>query len=68
MAGKIFYRTRRVVEDGQKKPRYRVVAVSEVNIRIYAQHLRKCEIEQIAQEVGADLVPLRSGAKHAATP
>jgi len=68
MAGKIFYRERRKVEDGEKKPRYKVVAVADIQLKIYAEHLRKSELEHIAQELGADLVELRRGPKHQATP
>ena len=64
MAAKIFYRERTKVKDGAKTPRYRIVAVSEVNLKIYANHLRKGELEHIAEELAADLVPLRSGPKH----
>ena len=64
MPGKIFYRTRRKAHDGEKKPRYRITAVADVNLKVYADHLRKCELEHIAQDLGADLVELRRGPKH----
>ena len=64
MAGKIFYRERRIIKDGEKKPRYRVTGVFGVDLKIYTDHLRKSELEHIAQEVGADLVALRRGPKH----
>jgi hypothetical protein len=64
MAGKIFYRERVKIQDGAKTPRYRVIAVSEANLKIYGDHLRKCELEHIAEELGAELIPLRSGPKH----
>ena len=65
MAGKIFYRERIKVQDGAKTPRYRIVAVSGVDLKIYATHLRKCELDHIAEELGADLIALRTGPKHA---
>lgn len=65
MAGKIFYRERVKVQDGAKTPRFRVIAVTGADLKVYANHLRKCELEQIAAEVGAELIRLRSGAKHA---
>jgi hypothetical protein len=43
MSGKIFCRERRKVKDGEKKPRFRVVAVSDCNLKIYSDHLRLCE-------------------------
>jgi hypothetical protein len=64
MSGKVFYKERRKVKDGEKKARYRVVAVSDCNLKIYTDHLRKSELEHIAEEVGADLTLLRRGPKH----
>lgn len=64
MAGKIFYRTRRKSQDGEKKPRFRVTAVANLDLKVYADHLRKSELEHIAEALGADLVELRRGPKH----
>jgi hypothetical protein len=64
MAGKIFYRERTKLQDGAKTPRFRVVAVSGVDLKVYGTHLRKSELKHIAQEVGADLVELERGPKH----
>ena len=61
MAGKIFYRERRKVKDGEKKPRFRMVGVSDCNLKIYTKHLRLSELEQIAEETGAELISLRHG-------
>ena len=61
MAGKIFYRVRTKVGEGEKKPRFRIVAVADVNLKIFGQHLRKSELDQIAEAVGAELVLLKSG-------
>lgn len=61
MAGKIFYRERRVTKEGEKKPRFRVLAVSDMNLKIYAKHLRMSELEHLAQECNAALVLLRKG-------
>ena len=58
MAGKIFYRERLKVGEGEKKPRFNLVAVSDINLKIHVKHLRKKELEQIAAAVGADLVQL----------
>jgi hypothetical protein len=63
MAGKIFYRERRKISDGEKKPRFRVVAVSGVDLKIYADHLRLSELKHIAEALDAELVQLRSGEK-----
>ncbi len=59
MAGKIFYRERTKVGKGEKKPRFRMVAAADMNIKIYVEHLRRSELEQIAQSVGAELVLLK---------
>lgn len=58
MAGKIFYRVRTKAKEGSRTPRYRIVAVSGLDLKIYGEHLRKKEIEQIAKETGAQLVAL----------
>ena len=58
MPGKIFYRERRKVDEGEKKPRFNLVAVADVDLRIHVKHLRRSELEQIAQAVGAELIQL----------
>ncbi len=63
MAGMIFYRERRKVSEGEKKPRFKLVAVSGADVRFYGDHLRKKELEQIAGAIGAELVLLTHGAK-----
>ncbi len=57
---KIFVRERRKVQDGEKKPRYRVVGVSGGDIKIYVKHMRKNELKQIATDTGAEVVYLAS--------
>jgi len=61
MAGKIFYRERRKVSDGEKKPRFRVVGVADCNLKVYTDHLRFSELEHMAEAIGAELVGLRKG-------
>lgn len=60
MAGKIFYRERNKIGTKEKKPRFKLVAVADVNITFYADHLRKKELEEIAASVGADLILLKA--------
>ncbi len=67
MAGQIFYRERLKAKDGAKSPRYRVVAVSGVDLKVYGNHFRKTELEQIAKTVKAELVVLHRGSKHPET-
>jgi len=59
----IFVRQRRKVEKGEKKPRFRVVGVAGTDLKLYVDHVRKRELEQIAQATGAQLVFLESGSK-----
>ena len=60
MAGKIFYRERHKVGEKEKKPRFKLVAVADLNVTFYGDHLRKKELEEIAAAVGADLVLLKA--------
>ena len=57
----IFVRERRKIESGEKKPRYRVVGVHDVNLRIYVEHVRKKELDQLAEATGANVVILKGG-------
>jgi hypothetical protein len=61
MPGKIFYRERVKVGKGEKKPRFRVVAVAGLDMKVYGEHFRKSELEQIAKAVGAKLILLEGG-------
>jgi len=61
MATKIFVRERRRVEKGEKKPRFRVVGVSGSDVKIYANHVRKKELDQISSESGAEIIYLKVG-------
>lgn len=61
MAGKIFIRERRKVEEGEKKPRFTVVAVAGTDLKFKTKHIRKMEIEQIASQIGAEIVQLQAG-------
>ncbi|ACH39632.1 hypothetical protein Gbem_2624 [Citrifermentans bemidjiense Bem] len=64
MSGKIFYRERTKMADGSHQPRHVVVAVSDLNLKVYGQHIRMCELKFIADSVGAELVHLPRGPKH----
>ena len=63
MPGKIFYRERVKVGKGEKKPRFRMVAAADLNIKIYVEHIRRSELEQIAKSVGAELILLKEDTK-----
>jgi hypothetical protein len=66
MTIKIYARQRLKVGAGVKQPQFRVLAVtsdankSTHNIKIAAIHFRKIELEQIAKDVGAEIVYLES--------
>lgn len=60
MATKIFVRERRKIEKGEKKPRFRVVGVSGGDVKIYADHMRKKELEEIAAHTSAEIVYLKN--------
>jgi hypothetical protein len=59
MTGTIFYRERTKIGEGKKAPRFKLVAVAGMDMKIYAKHLRKQELEQIAEAAGARLVELK---------
>jgi len=58
MAGQIFYRERQKAQEGSRTPRFRVVAVSGIDLKILGTHFRKKELEQIAAATAAQLVAL----------
>ena len=64
MSGKIFYRHRTKMQDGAHQPRHVLVAVADVDLKVYGQHMRMSEMKFIAESVGAELVELPRGPKH----
>jgi len=58
MAGQIFYRERVKAKEGSHTPRFRVMAVSNIDLKVYGEHFRKKELEQIAKATGAELIAL----------
>lgn len=67
MPGKIFYRERAKVKDGARSPRFRIIAVSDLNLKVYGSHMRLKELQHIATECEAKLVQLKRGNKKAKT-
>ena len=55
---KIFVRERRKTEKGEKKARFRVVGVSGGDVKLYADHVRKTELDVISKETGAQVIYL----------
>ena len=58
---KIFVRSRRHVGRGAGRPRFAIVAVEGVDLKIYRSRIRKSELETIAVQVGAELIYLPRG-------
>ncbi|MDD1672870.1 MAG: hypothetical protein LUP99_00480 [Methanomicrobiales archaeon] len=60
---KIYVRGRQKVGEGVKQPMFRILAVTGGSLQIQAIHFRKIEIEQIAKDVGAQVVYLEPAAE-----
>jgi hypothetical protein len=58
---KIFVRIRHRVGKGTGRPRFAVVAVEGVDLTIYSRHIRRKELETLAQAVGAEVILLPGG-------
>ncbi|CCH48550.1 hypothetical protein [Pseudodesulfovibrio piezophilus] len=58
---KIFVRERRRSDKGQQRPRYRVVGVQGGDLKIYAKRIRKCELAELAEHTGAEIIYLARG-------
>ncbi len=56
---KIFYRERTKVGSGKKAPKFKLVAIAGIEMKVYAKHVRKQELDQMAKAVGAELVFLQ---------
>ncbi len=63
MTGKMFYRERSKAKKGSRTPRFRIMAVSGADIKIYGDHFRKKELEQIAKETNMELILLKRDKK-----
>lgn len=59
--GKIFVRERRNVGKGAGIPRFEIVAVTGVDLKVYHSHIRKGEVEHIAADLEAEIVYLPRG-------
>jgi hypothetical protein len=59
---KIFVRERVKATDGDKRPRFRVVGFTgELTIKV--KRIRKCELKQLAEHTGAEIVYLTRDGK-----
>jgi hypothetical protein len=59
--GKIFVRERVDVGEGAGRPRFAIVAVEGVDVEFLRPHVRKSELDAIAQAVAAEVVMLPKG-------
>jgi hypothetical protein len=58
---KIFVRERGNMREGDGQPRFAVVGVHDTDMKFFKTHLRKGEMEAIAQAISAELVMLPRG-------
>ncbi len=58
---KIFVRERTRVGQGEGQPRFAVVGVHGSDLKFFQLHVRKSELDAIAQAVGAEVVMLPRG-------
>lgn len=58
---KIFARERTKYGKGAGKPRFAIVAVEGLDLKIYHSHVRLSELEALAESVAAELVYLPRG-------
>ncbi len=54
----LFVRERSQVSQGDKKPRFAVVGVVGTDLKINVNHIRKSELEQIANKIDGEIVYL----------
>ncbi len=54
----LFVRERNQIGQGDKKPRYAVVGIVGTDLKINVNHIRKSELEQIADKIDGEIVYL----------
>jgi len=58
---KIFVRERNRVGKGEGLPRFSIVGVEGSDLKFFQTHIRKSELDAIAQSIGAEVVELPRG-------
>lgn len=58
---KIYVRERGHVGKGAGRPRFAILAVAGADLKIYQMHVRKAELEKLAEDLGAEIVYLPRG-------
>jgi hypothetical protein len=61
--GKIYVRERQNIGKGAGRPRFAVVAVEGIDLKVYHTHIRRAELEKLAESTGAEIVYLPRGAQ-----
>jgi len=59
--GRIFVRHRRDAAEGTGRPRFAIVAVQGLDLKVFQSHVRRSELETIAAETGAQIIYLPRG-------
>jgi hypothetical protein len=59
--GKLFVRERANVDKGEGRPRFEIVGVTGADLRVYHSHVRKAELEKIAEIMEVEIVYLPRG-------
>ena len=58
---RLFVRERQNAGRGTGRPRFALVAVEGADLKVYHTHIRKSELEKIAEIIGAEIVYLPRG-------
>ncbi len=58
---KIFVRERNRISKGEGLPRFAIVGVEGSDLKFFQIHIRKSELNAIAQSIGAEIVELPRG-------
>jgi hypothetical protein len=58
---KIFVRERNRISKGEGIPRFAIVGVEGSDLKFFQIHIRKSELDAIAQSIGAEIVELPRG-------
>ena len=58
---KIFVRERARIRKGEGLPRFAIVGVEGSDLKFFQIHIRKSELDMIAQSIGAEVVELPRG-------
>lgn len=63
--GKIFVRERSNVGKGAGTPRFEILAVAGLDLKVYHSHIRRAELDKLAETLSAELIWLPRGEESA---